>query len=130
MPLGRYSMEDTASMISSYMKTFHREVSDAQLLLTPQAVQRVAALDRVLSVPAGAVLLCGPAGSGRKSLLQLVAHAHGLRWRCPRINRYWQLVSVSIPLLAMHCRVCLQAPADHLTHSLHDSWASWGVGAG
>lgn len=52
-----------------------------------QAVERIVALDRCLSVPAGAVLLCGPSGSGRRTLLRLVAHTHGLRWWSPNINR-------------------------------------------
>jgi hypothetical protein len=52
-----------------------------------QALQRIAALDRCLSVPAGALLLVGPSGSGRRSLLRFVAHAHGLHWWSPRISR-------------------------------------------
>jgi hypothetical protein len=48
----------------------------------------MAALDRCLSVPSGAVLLAGSSGSGRRSLLQLVAHAQGLEFWCPCISRW------------------------------------------
>lgn len=55
--------------------------------ITLQALERITALDRCLSVPGGAVLLYGPCGSGRRSLLQLVAHAQGLRFWSPAISR-------------------------------------------
>eukprot|EP00878_Enallax_costatus_P027572 GHUV01029703.1.p1 GENE.GHUV01029703.1~~GHUV01029703.1.p1 ORF type:complete len:596 (+),score=176.00 GHUV01029703.1:386-2173(+) len=87
MSLSRYSTEGLNGIMANILKNFNREVSDTQLLMVPQALQRVVALDRCLSVPAGAVLLCGPAGSGRRSLLQLVAHAHGLKWWSPRISK-------------------------------------------
>lgn len=105
MALTRYSTEDAAGIMASIMKTFNREVSDAQLLMVPQALQRIVALDRCLSVPAGAVLLCGPAGSGRRSLLQLVAHAHGLQWWSPRVSRWGLVVR-----LCTHGPLAVQAP--------------------
>lgn len=41
-----------------------------------QALERIAELDRAVSKPGGAALLCGRAGVGRKSALALVAYMH------------------------------------------------------
>ena len=46
-----------------------------------QELQRLAQLDRVLSKPGGAALLCGPTGVGRKSALALVAYMHHMEVR-------------------------------------------------
>ena len=50
-------------------------------------MERVAALDRALSTPGGAVLMVGPAGSGRRTLLQLVSHGHMLEYWTPKTTR-------------------------------------------
>ena len=44
--------------------------------LRMQAVDGIAQLDRVVSSSGGAALLCGHAGTGRKSALALVAYMH------------------------------------------------------
>lgn len=44
-----------------------------------QALERVAQLDRVMSKPGGAALLCGRAGVGRKSALALMAYMHHMQ---------------------------------------------------
>ena len=51
--------------------------------LVVQALERVAQLDRVMSKPGGAALLCGRAGVGRKSALALVAYMHHMEVPAP-----------------------------------------------
>ena len=46
-----------------------------------QVLERVARLDRVLSRPGGAALLCGKSGVGRRSVLRLLAYMHHLEVR-------------------------------------------------
>jgi hypothetical protein len=52
-----------------------------------QVLERVVALDRALSKPGGALMLVGPAGSGRRGLVQLVAHGLGLTTWTPCMTR-------------------------------------------
>lgn len=57
------------------------------LCIVAQCLERLAAIDRVLSVPGGALLLCGPCGSGRHSLLQLMAYMHHMEFWTPKMSR-------------------------------------------
>lgn len=55
---------------------FEREMRDLPLVLFEEVLERVARLDRILSQPCGAALLCGRSGVGRRSALALVAFVH------------------------------------------------------
>ena len=64
-----------------------------------QALERLAQLDRVVSAPGGAALICGQAGVGRKSALALVAYMHHME------------VCAPYPLLVVlwaTCKLCYQ----------------------
>lgn len=54
-----------------------------------QVVEHVAWLDRELSRPEGALLLCGKPGIGRKSAVLLVAYAHHMEVRHPYLSPLW-----------------------------------------
>ena len=53
------------------------------IIIGLQALERLAQLDRVVSKPGGAALICGQAGVGRKSALALVAYMHHMEVCAP-----------------------------------------------
>ena len=63
------------------------------LLLFPEALRHIVAMDRVLSRPGGNLLLVGASGVGRRSLLSLACHLHGLELVSPSMVRDYSLRS-------------------------------------
>jgi len=54
-----------------------KEEQGGDIVITPDFLQSVAKIDRVLSSSRGSLLLCGKAGAGRKSAVRLVSLIHG-----------------------------------------------------
>ena len=52
-----------------------------------QVLERLARFDRVLAMPRGALLLCGPSGTGRRSCVLLLAYMHHLQLVSPKMSR-------------------------------------------
>jgi dynein heavy chain 2 len=57
--LGAVSAEDFKAIVAQKLVAFEREVKDLNILLFPEVLLRMARLDRVLSKPAGSLLLVG-----------------------------------------------------------------------
>jgi hypothetical protein len=88
-----------------------------------QALERLAQLDRVVSKPGGAALICGQAGVGRKSALALVAYMHHMEvcapypllaviWAtCTSCYQCFQLYSA---ILRTAAHVWLVSPCSHM----------------
>ncbi len=85
--LTRWSPGDLSNLISTHLTAFERERKELGLLMFPEFLTRVTALDRAVSVPGGSVLLVGPSGAGRRSAAQLVAHAHMLEFVSPKVTK-------------------------------------------
>lgn len=89
--LAAWKVDDFAELVAGKLKQFEREAKDLGLLLFPEVLQRVAALDRVLSLPGGSVLLCGRAGVGRRSATSLVAYIHHMDMFSPALTRHYDV---------------------------------------
>jgi hypothetical protein len=88
-----------------------------------QALERLAQLDRVVSKPGGAALICGQAGVGRKSALALVAYMHHMevctlypllmvfRATCTPCCQCFRLYSAIVRIPA---HVCFVVPCSHM----------------
>ncbi|VDL94656.1 unnamed protein product [Schistocephalus solidus] len=79
-PLGLVSYDTMHKLASQGLKELARETSvrTGDIVLFPDFLDLVARIDRVLSRPAGSLLLCGRCGIGRRSAVKLVAHIHQL----------------------------------------------------
>mmetsp|Transcript_9476 Transcript_9476/g.27062 ORF Transcript_9476/g.27062 Transcript_9476/m.27062 type:complete len:1740 (-) Transcript_9476:175-5394(-) len=84
--MAQWAMDDFQELVSGKLKQFEREQKELGLLLFPQVLQRVACLDRTLSLPGGSMLLCGRAGVGRRSAVSLVAYIHHLQLFSPALT--------------------------------------------
>lgn len=80
-----------------------------------QALEKIAQLDRVISKPGGAALLCGRAGVGRKSALALVAYMHHMEVCAAPISAWHVQQLCSMPL-SIQTRKML--PALHISISI------------
>ena len=81
------------------------------LLLFPEALRHIVAMDRVLSRPGGNLLLVGASGVGRRSLLSLACHLHGLELVSPSMVRDRLLAQVLAPTLcALPAHPCAPFP--------------------
>jgi dynein heavy chain 2 len=89
--LAQWKLEDFAELAAGKLKQFERESKDLGLLLFPEVLQRIAALDRVLSLPGGSVLLCGRAGVGRRSATSLVSYIHHMDMFSPCLTRNYDV---------------------------------------
>lgn len=62
-----------------------REHRKLDLIVFEEVLEQVSKIDRILSVPEGSLLLSGPSGVGRHSVLNIVATLHGMTVLSPRI---------------------------------------------
>ncbi|CAB3367864.1 Hypothetical predicted protein [Cloeon dipterum] len=75
--LGRLSCSEWSVMVDKFLNQYAKEEQGVEIVVTQDFLQSVARIDRVLSAPRGSLLLCGKAGSGRKTAARLVSLMHG-----------------------------------------------------
>ena len=91
--LAQWEADDFHELVAGKLKQYEREHKELGLLLFPEVLQRVAILDRALSVPGGSMLLCGRSGVGRRSATSLVAYIHNLELFTPAITGTYDIKS-------------------------------------
>ena len=62
---------------------FEREFKELHMLLFPEVLHRIAHFDRVLSIPGGALLLCGSSGVGRRCGTEVSGEHIPSPWELP-----------------------------------------------
>ncbi|KAI5098641.1 cytoplasmic dynein 2 heavy chain 1, partial [Silurus meridionalis] len=90
-PLGRLSSSDLTEVVRKGVLQYERENRELDLLIFPEVLDFVCRVDRVLSAPAGCVLLAGRSGVGRRTAVCLVAHMHRAALYTPKISRSYTL---------------------------------------
>lgn len=99
-------------MIGSRHCTSPRHLTHTQR--SSQVLERVARLDRVLSRPGGAALLCGKSGIGRRSVLRLLAYMHHMEVGLAQQPRLHFLAHKLTNLHGASCR-CSRQPCPRTT---------------
>ncbi|XP_026994578.2 cytoplasmic dynein 2 heavy chain 1 isoform X2 [Tachysurus fulvidraco] len=90
-PLGRLNSSDLTEVVRKGVLQYERENRELELLIFPEVLDSVCRVDRVLSAPAGCVLLAGRSGVGRRTAVCLVTHMHRATLYTPRISRAYTL---------------------------------------
>ncbi|KAK3531386.1 hypothetical protein QTP70_018186, partial [Hemibagrus guttatus] len=90
-PLGHLNSSDLTEVIRKGVLQYERENRELDLLIFPEVLDFVCRVDRVLSAPAGCVLLAGRSGVGRRTAVCLVTHMHRATLFTPRISRSYTL---------------------------------------
>ncbi|GAA6081007.1 cytoplasmic dynein 2 heavy chain 1 isoform X1, partial [Tachysurus ichikawai] len=90
-PLGRLNSSDLTEVIRKGVLQYERENRELELLIFREVLDSVCRVDRVLSAPAGCVLLAGRSGVGRRTAVCLVTHMHRATLYTPRISRAYTL---------------------------------------
>ena len=66
---------------------YEREERDLNMLLFPEILEHIAHIDRMLSSPAGHMLLVGRCGVGRRNAATIAAYMLGYEFHTPAISR-------------------------------------------
>ncbi|KAA6395666.1 MAG: hypothetical protein EZS28_008805 [Streblomastix strix] len=69
------------------IERYESAVRDINAVLFPEYVDYMSRIDRLLAWPGQGILLVGKCGVGRRTLLQLVSHSHGMRVMTPTVGR-------------------------------------------
>ncbi|KAL0047749.1 hypothetical protein WJX82_010930, partial [Trebouxia sp. C0006] len=99
--LNHWSSSDYLQLVTEKVTAFEREQRELSVVPFGQALERLAQLDRVVSKPGGAALICGQAGVGRKSALALVAYMHHMEVFSPSMPTGYSLQSFRSDLKAL-----------------------------
>ena len=68
-----------------------RENRDMDILIFKEVLDHMARVDRVLTRPAGSLLLAGRSGVGRRTAATIVAHMHQMQMFSPKVSRGYGL---------------------------------------
>lgn len=78
---------DYHKLVQDKLAAFGREFKDLNIFLFPEILERIAAMERVLTRPGGSLLLLGRSGVGRRSCTRLVSRPTESTFeRCDRKN--------------------------------------------
>lgn len=118
------SQRDVESALHNGIATYEREETELGLVLAPQIVQRIVALDSMLASTRGHALLMGESGVGRRTAAKLLAHMYGAQWASPAVGRNYDVkawyndVRGALSAAAIENRPVLLWVEDHVCDAL------------
>eukprot|EP00931_Biecheleriopsis_adriatica_P043590 TRINITY_DN24917_c0_g1_i1.p1 TRINITY_DN24917_c0_g1~~TRINITY_DN24917_c0_g1_i1.p1 ORF type:complete len:4311 (+),score=994.91 TRINITY_DN24917_c0_g1_i1:69-13001(+) len=84
----KVSHADYSKMVQEGLKVFQREIKDMDIELIPEVIEQLSWIDRALAAPmANDLMVVGRSGSGRRSVISLLANMHRLTVFSPPPSR-------------------------------------------
>ncbi|KAA6401027.1 MAG: putative Dynein heavy chain [Streblomastix strix] len=81
--MGITGLDQNNKYIQRQIQRYESAVRDINIILFNEFIDNYAKIDRLLAWPGQGIVLVGKCGVGRRTLLQLVSHSHGLRVMTP-----------------------------------------------
>lgn len=89
--LGNLSVSDLKDIVSKGVSAYKRDVREIDILVFQEVLEYMARIDRVLTKPAGSLLLAGRTGVGRRTAVSVVANMHRMTIVTPKVSRQYGL---------------------------------------
>ncbi len=99
--LTKVNEEQLRAILDTSLLQYSREYAKLDVLLFPEALQRLSAIDRVLSAGSGSLILAGRSGAGRRALVTLAAYLLKIEVISPKISRAYTVKHFKQDIKAM-----------------------------
>jgi dynein heavy chain 2 len=94
-------METLIAVVDKGIAVFSRENRGLHVVITPEVLENVAFMDRILSFPCSSLVLAGRAGIGRRTALSIVSALHQARIVTLKVGRNYSVKSFKNDLKAV-----------------------------
>lgn len=91
--LQRLRLADLQGMVERGITLYEREERELRLVLFPEVLENIAAVNRPLACEGGSIVLVGRTGVGRRSITSLVAFMLGMQFRTLSVSRSYGIKS-------------------------------------
>ena len=96
--------DDWRGWCEKALNRFRHDVRELDVVMIDELLQNIAAVERVLTQPAGSLLAAGRAGYGRRSAVGLVANMHQMQVFSPKITKDYGLKQFKLDLKQVRLR--------------------------